>query len=276
MSYVSGDFGDAGTYERVAAAIGDATVPGVLSRDPAVPVRPRDQGPDRRGPDQDRAGRRREAVRARSRVGPRAARPRSTSTSTSRSSTGSTTSWARWGSARSSTSGSRTPMLEPVWNRNHVARGPDHDGRELRRRGPRPLLRPGRRAARRGRQPHDAGGRRRRDGGPGRRTTPSTLKDAMFALFRAMPAADPAHYVRGQYDGYRDDRRGRVRTRRPRRMPRCGSRSTTGVGPACRCSSVPGSACRSPRPSCGSCSTVRRASASCRRSRTAHRSRASS
>jgi glucose-6-phosphate 1-dehydrogenase len=30
----------------------------------------------------------------------------------------------------------------------------------------------------------------------------STLKDAKFAVFRAMPAADPAHYVRGQYDGY--------------------------------------------------------------------------
>jgi glucose-6-phosphate 1-dehydrogenase len=30
------------------------------------------------------------------------------------------------------------------------------------------------------------------------------LKDAMAALFRAMPEADPEHYVRGQYDGYRD------------------------------------------------------------------------
>jgi glucose-6-phosphate 1-dehydrogenase len=30
-----------------------------------------------------------------------------------------------------------------------------------------------------------------------------TLKDAKFALFRAIRAADPAHYVRGQYDGYR-------------------------------------------------------------------------
>jgi len=29
-----------------------------------------------------------------------------------------------------------------------------------------------------------------------------TLKDAMAAVFRAMPEADPAHYVRGQYDGY--------------------------------------------------------------------------
>jgi glucose-6-phosphate 1-dehydrogenase len=32
---------------------------------------------------------------------------------------------------------------------------------------------------------------------------PDTLKDAMVAVFRSMRAADPAHYVRGQYDGYR-------------------------------------------------------------------------
>ena len=31
---------------------------------------------------------------------------------------------------------------------------------------------------------------------------PKTLKDAIFAVFHAMPDADPAHYVRGQYDGY--------------------------------------------------------------------------
>ena len=31
-----------------------------------------------------------------------------------------------------------------------------------------------------------------------------TLKDAKFAVFRSMPDADPAHYVRGQYDGYLD------------------------------------------------------------------------
>ena len=30
------------------------------------------------------------------------------------------------------------------------------------------------------------------------------LKDALVSVFRAMPAADPAHYVRGQYDGYRE------------------------------------------------------------------------
>ncbi len=31
---------------------------------------------------------------------------------------------------------------------------------------------------------------------------PDTLKDGIVALFRAVDAADPAHYVRGQYDGY--------------------------------------------------------------------------
>ena len=30
----------------------------------------------------------------------------------------------------------------------------------------------------------------------------NTLKTALFTAFSAMPAADPAHYVRGQYDGY--------------------------------------------------------------------------
>ena len=31
-----------------------------------------------------------------------------------------------------------------------------------------------------------------------------TLKNAKYAVFRSMPEADPAHYVRGQYDGYLD------------------------------------------------------------------------
>jgi glucose-6-phosphate 1-dehydrogenase len=34
--------------------------------------------------------------------------------------------------------------------------------------------------------------------------SPDALKDALHTLFSAMPAADPAHYVRGQYAGYRD------------------------------------------------------------------------
>jgi glucose-6-phosphate 1-dehydrogenase len=33
---------------------------------------------------------------------------------------------------------------------------------------------------------------------------PAILKDAMASVFRAIPAADPQHYVRGQLDGYRE------------------------------------------------------------------------
>ena len=33
---------------------------------------------------------------------------------------------------------------------------------------------------------------------------PDILKDAKNSVFRAMPSADPGHYVRGQYDGYRE------------------------------------------------------------------------
>jgi glucose-6-phosphate 1-dehydrogenase len=36
------------------------------------------------------------------------------------------------------------------------------------------------------------------------RGDPQTIKDAQVALFRAIEPADPAHYVRGQHDGYRD------------------------------------------------------------------------
>ena len=34
------------------------------------------------------------------------------------------------------------------------------------------------------------------------RSDPQTIKDAQVALFRAVVEADPAHYVRGQYEGY--------------------------------------------------------------------------
>src|SRR6266576_5593078 len=36
------------------------------------------------------------------------------------------------------------------------------------------------------------------------RGDPTTIKDAQVSLFRAVKEADPAHYVRGQYDGYLD------------------------------------------------------------------------
>ena len=95
--------------------------------------------------------------------------------------------------------------LEPQPHRLHA----DHDGRGLRRRGPRALLRSRGRAARCGRQPPDAG----RGASPRWRrppaTTRDTLKDAKFAVFRSTETAEPAHYVRGQYDGYLRYRRRR-------------------------------------------------------------------
>ena len=74
---------------------------------------------------------------------------------------------------------------------------------------------------------------------PPSRGDPHTLKESQVALFRAVAEADPAHYVRGQYDGYRTSTASR-RARPPRRTPRCGSTSRTGAGPASRSSSAPG------------------------------------
>src|SRR3954469_2915994 len=188
LSYVAGDFADPATYERVSAALGGARTPvfyleippflfgrggkglggaGLPAHAPAVPVRARGEGARRRGPHGERPRRRREAVRPRRRVraraGRRAARVhRRVAAVPDRP-------LPREDGAR------RDPLpalrqrdpragLEPEPRRGGAA----HDGRELRRRGPRALLRPGRRPARRRRQPHDAGRRRDRHGGAGR------------------------------------------------------------------------------------------------------------
>ena len=65
-----------------------------------------------------------------------------------------------------------------------------------------------------------------------------TLKDAKFALFRAIHNADPAHYVRGQYDGYRDIE-GVAKDSNTETYTALRLTSTTGAGPACRGSSGP-------------------------------------
>ena len=185
-------------------ARGDRVRPaaGVLSGDPAVPVRDGDQGPLRGRADQARARRRREAVRPRPRLGPRARgrhppvhrrvpalsdRPLPREDGPG----GVPLPALRQHDARAG--------LEP---RAHLQRA-DHDGRELRRRGSRALLRSGRRAAGRGRQPPDAGGGDGRDGGPGRRRR----RHAQGREVRRLPL-----------DGRR--RPGALRARAIRRLPR--------------------------------------------------------
>ena len=59
------------------------------------------------------------------------------------------------------------------------------------------------------------------------------IADRRLDVLRSIPDADPSAYVRGQYEGYREVK-GVSRIRRPRPSRPCGSRSTTGVGPACR------------------------------------------
>ena len=139
-------------------------VPGVLPRDPAVSVRTGDQGADRGGADEDRARGGREAVRSRPgvRAGAGAGDPpvhRRVPAVPDRPLPGE--------------DGARRDPLPAVRERDVRAdlepqlrlHRADHDGRELRGRGSRPLLRPGRGAARRRRQPHHAGGGRGGDGG---------------------------------------------------------------------------------------------------------------
>ncbi len=188
----------------------------------------RRQGPRRGRPDEDRAGRRREAVRPRPRVRRRAGR-------------------------RVAPVHRRVPALphRPLPREDGPRGDPpppvpqldaradlepqlprvraDHDGRELRGRGSRPLLRPGRRVARRRRQPPDAGRGGGGDGGavprrPERRSrtrrsrssTPSPRPIRPTTCAASTTATSTSTASR--------------RTRRPRPSPRCGSTSRTGAG----------------------------------------------
>ena len=91
-----------------------------------------------------------------------------------------------------------------------------------------------------------------------------TLKDAKYAVFRSMRTTPIRRTTCAASTRATARSTASRRTRRPRPTRRCGSRSTTGAGPACRSSSAPASACRSSRPRYGWCSSTRRSSPSSR------------
>ena len=78
-------------------------------------------------------------------------------------------------------------------------------------------------------------------------------QDKKAEVFRAIPPADPQHYVRGQYQGYADV----PGVRPPRPTWRCDWRSTTGAGRTSPCSCGPARRCRTRSPKCG-CSCAAR------------------
>ena len=95
-------------------------------------------------------------------------------------------------------------MLEPVWNRNYLACVQITMAEDFGVEDRGQLLRSRRRAPGRGRQPPPAAARDGRDGARRAAAIPTRSRTPRQAVFRAMPDADPSHYVRGQYDGYRD------------------------------------------------------------------------
>ena len=198
LSYVSGDFDDDATYERVADALGDAKLPVFYLEIPPflfgrVVKGLADAGLTARPASSSRS---RSATTSRP---PGRSPPRCTATSTRRRSSGSTTTSGRWAPRRSSGCGSRTRCSSRSGAASTSIR-PDHDGGGLRRRGPRSLLRPGRGAARRRRQPPHAGRLPVRDGGAGARRPADDQGRPARALPRGQggrPGALRAGAVRG-------------------------------------------------------------------------------
>ena len=251
------------TFDRLRRELGGAsgrctTSPSRRARSPTVVERAR-HAP---GCADARARRRREAVRPRPRLGARAQPARCTRSSPSRRSSASTTTSARSRCRTCSTSASPTRSSSRVLNRDHVdnvqitmaesfgvqGRGSFYEETgAIRDVIQNHLLQVIAILAMDPPVGHDVEAIARREGAhPARRSRRST----------------PAHVVRGQFRGYRDEPGvARDSTRRDLRR-RASCASTPGAGPACRSSSAPASACRSTPPRCSCSSSGRRATSS--------------
>ena len=217
-----------------------------LAIPPSAVRRPSSRRSARVGRGEGRAGRRREAVRPRPRLGARAQRDAALASSPRTRSSASTTTSARRRSRTSSYFRFANSFLEPIWNRDHVESVADHDGGGVRRAGPRPVLRGGGRDPRRRPEPPAAGRRAAGDGAAGRRPHgPDALATKVerscrrsSPLRRRPTSCAGSSAATATRRAWRPDSHGRdVRRDAP-------ARSTPGAGPACRSSCAPASACR--------------------------------
>ena len=243
LKYVSGDYREQSTFEKLKEALEASAASALLPRDPAEPLRRRRRKGSPRGLNKDAPGRRREAVRSRPRVGRRAQRDPAQRVRRERDLPHRPL--PRQGVGREP---ARVPLRELAARAGleqplHQL-GADHDGRGVRRRRARQVLRRGRaRCA----------------------TSCRTTCCEIVALLAMEPPVD-ADARRASRDEkvklFKPGRARSIRPRRcagstaatstktactpaptPRRSSRCASRSTRGGGPACRCSSAPASRC---------------------------------
>ena len=151
--------------------------------------------------------------------------------------------------------------LEPQLRRERA----DHDGRELRREGPRPPLRGDRRDPRRRPEPHAAGGRLPGDGTPRAAEMPRRCATRRPACWKRSSRSPPTASCAASFVAIARSPAS-LPTHGSRRSPPFASRSTAGAGPACPSTSASASACPSPPPRCSSSSSRLRARSSARRS----------
>ena len=240
FSYVSGDYGDPTTFDRLKAAVGDAKHPIFHMAIPPSMFATVAGGPGRRWGSTWAAG--------------SSSRSRSAATSTSALELNDTLhehfdeeaifriDHFLGKEAMRSLLITRfaNAILEPLWRRDARVEREDHHGRVVRRRGSRRVLRLGRRAARRDAEPPAADGGAVRHGAAGQRALEvAARREGQGAAGGAAGRpralrARPVPRATGRSTAWR-------RTRTPRPSAPSGSTSTRPVGVACRSSCGPAS-----------------------------------
>ena len=193
LQYVDGDYSDPATFERLREALGARARPlHYLAIPPSLFATGRRGAGARSGCADGRAGRRREAVRPRPRVG--------AASSTRRC----TRSFPESAIFRIDHYLGKEPVqnllyfrfantfLEPIWNRNYIDSVQITMAENFGVAGTRQLLRGGGRDPRRGPEPPAAGGRAAGDGARRPASDREAMRDEKCALFRAMRPLEPA------------------------------------------------------------------------------------